>query len=206
MTNSMNDKDKKAYAFIKNEIISYGKAPTLREINKVTGGSSPRSASLVVDRLVKANLLIKNGREIKLAKTHSSTPSARTIDVPLLGLVPCGSPMFAEENIDTYIPVSTNIAKPQNEYFFLRAYGDSMDKSGINSGDLLLVRKQNSAETNEKVVALINDEVTVKHLEKSGDKIILKPNSNNKIHKPIILTEDLIIQGVVQDVFPADLY
>ena len=206
MTNSMNDKDKKAYAFIKNEIISYGKAPTLREINKVTGGSSPRSASLVVDRLVKAKLLIKNGREIKLAKTHSGTPSARTIDVPLLGLVPCGSPMFAEENIDTYIPVSTNIAKPQNEYFFLRAYGDSMDKSGINSGDLLLVRKQDNADPNEKVVALINDEVTVKHFEKSGNKIILKPNSNNKIHKPIILTEDLIIQGVVQDVFPADIY
>jgi len=202
----MNDKDKKAYAFIKNEIISYGKAPTLREINKVTGGSSPRSASLVVDRLVKAKLLIKNGREIKLAKTHSSTPSARTIDIPLLGLVQCGSPMFAEENIDTYIPVSTNIAKPQNEYFFLRAYGDSMDKSGINSGDLLLVRKQDNADSNEKVVALINDEVTVKHFEKSGNKIILKPNSNNKIHKPIILTEDLIIQGVVQDVFPADLY
>jgi repressor LexA len=81
-----------------------------------------------------------------------------------------------------------------------------MDKSGINSGDLLLVRKQNSADNNEKVVALINDEVTVKHFEKSGNKIILKPNSNNKIHRPIILTEDLIIQGVVQDVFPADLY
>lgn len=202
----MNDKDKKAYAFIKNEIINYGKAPTLREINKVTGGSSPRSASLVVDRLVKAKLLVKNGREIKLAKTHSSTPSVRTIDVPLLGLVPCGSPMFAEENIDTYIPVSTNIAKPQNEYFFLRAYGDSMDKSGINSGDLLLVKKQSNADINEKVVALINDEVTVKHFEKTGNKIILKPNSNNKLHKPIILTEELIIQGVVQDVFPADLY
>jgi len=65
---------------------------------------------------------------------------------------------------------------------------------------------QDNADSNEKVVALINDEVTVKHFEKSGNKIILKPNSNNKIHKPIILTEDLIIQGVVQDVFPADLY
>jgi len=65
---------------------------------------------------------------------------------------------------------------------------------------------QDNADSNEKVVALINDEVTVKHFEKSGNKIILKPNSNNKIHRPIILTEDLIIQGVVQDVFPADLY
>ena len=65
---------------------------------------------------------------------------------------------------------------------------------------------QDNADSNEKVVALINDEVTVKHFEKSGNKIILKPNSNNKIHKPIILTEDLIIQGVVQDVFPADIY
>lgn len=206
MTNNLSEKDRKAYAFIKNQIISYGKAPTLREINKETGGSSPRSASLVVERLVKAKLLIKRGREIKLAKTHSSTPTVRTVDVPLLGLVPCGSPMFAEENIDTYIPVSTSIAKPQNEYFFLRAEGDSMNKSDINSGDLLLIRKQNTAELNERVVALINDEVTVKHLGKSGSNIILRPNSTNKDHAPIILSEDLIIQGVVQDVFPADLY
>lgn len=206
MNNNLRDKDRKAYAFIKNQIINYGKAPTLREINEETGGKSPRSASLVVERLVKAKLLLKRGREIKLANTHSTTTSVRTVDIPLLGLVPCGSPLFAEENIDTYIPVSTSIAKPQNEYFFLRAYGDSMNKSGINTGDLLLVKKQNIAEPNERVVALINDEVTVKHLEKSGNRIVLKPNSTNEVHKPIILTEDLIIQGVVQDVFPADLY
>lgn len=206
MTNNLSEKDRKAYAFIKNQIISYGKAPTLREINEETGGASPRSASLVVERLVKAKLLVKKGREIKLAKTHSVTPTNRTVDIPLLGSVPCGSPMFAEENIDAYIPVSTSIAKPQHEYFFLRAEGNSMDKSGINSGDLLLIRKQDTAELNERVVALINDEATVKHLGKVGKNIVLKPNSTNDEHTPIILSEELIIQGVVQDVFPADLY
>ncbi len=206
MTNNLSSKDRKAYAFIKKQIISYGKAPTLREINKITGGKSPRSASLIIDRLIKAKLLIKKGREIKLAETHRSIISEQTINVPLLGLVPCGSPLFAEENIDAYIPVSTRIARPQNEYFFLRAEGDSMNKSGINSGDLLLIKKQNFAENSQRVVALINHEATVKIFEKKGDMVILKPDSTNKNHKPIILTENLIIQGVVQEVLPADLY
>jgi repressor LexA len=81
-----------------------------------------------------------------------------------------------------------------------------MDLVGINSGDLLLIRKQNTAENGDKVVALINDEATVKIFEKSGDMVILKPNSTNKEHKPIILTDNLIIQGIVQNVLPADLY
>lgn len=206
MTNNLSSKDRKAYAFIKKQIISYGKAPTLRKLNEITGGKSPRSASLVIDRLIKAKLLIKKGREIKLADTRKDIILEQTVNIPLLGLVPCGSPLFAEENIDAYIPVSTKIARPQNEYFFLRAEGDSMNKSGINSGDLLLIKKQNFADNLQRVVALINDEATVKILEKKGNMVILRPNSTNKEHQPIILTENLIIQGVVQEVLPTDLY
>jgi repressor LexA len=207
MTNNLSTKDKKVYSFIRKQIISYGKAPTLRRIGKEIGvENSPRSVSIVIDRLIKAKLLLKNGREIKLADTHQDTFSEQTIDIPLLGLVPCGSPLFAEDNIEAYIPVSTKIAQPQNKYFFLRAEGDSMNKSGINSGDLLLIKKQDFAENTQRVVALINDEATVKIFEKSGNKVILKPNSTDKEHKPIILTENLIIQGIVQEVLPADLY
>ena len=120
-----------------------------------------------------------------------------TVKVPLLGTIACGIPIFAEENIEVQIPVSVKIAKPGNRYFLLRASGDSMDKKRINDGDLVLIRQQPSADNGQDVVALINNEATIKEFHNYGDKIILKPNSTNKSHQPIILTSDFRIQGVV---------
>lgn len=205
MINNLSDKDKRAFALIRNKIIHYGESPTLREINEVTGGKSPRSASLVVDRLVEAGLIKKSGRGLILANTYSDS-SVSTIDIPLVGSVACGTPIFAEENIQTRIPVSTRMAQKGSKYFILRASGDSMNQAGINSGDLLLIKQQDTAENGEKVVALINDEATVKIFEKTHDAIILRPKSKNKTHKPIVLTDNCMIQGVVVAVLPSDLY
>ncbi|MFA5080041.1 MAG: transcriptional repressor LexA [Candidatus Paceibacterota bacterium] len=206
MINSLNEKDKKAFALIRSRIINYGKAPSLREINEVTGGKSPRSASLVVDRLIRAGLIIKKGREIILANTIQSTYSVSTVEVPLVGSISCGSPILAVENIETYIPISNALAKKGSSYFLLRATGDSMTLVGINSGDLLLIKQQQTAENGDKVVALINDEATVKIFERTKDAVILRPKSTNKIHKPIILTNNCIIQGVVIAVLPGNIH
>jgi repressor LexA len=203
--NNLSDKDKKAFALIRNKIIHYGKSPTLSEINEVTGGKSPRSASLVVDRLIEAKMIKKEGRTLKLVGTHS-TQSISTINIPLVGSVACGMPIFAEENIETLIPVSTALAKTGSKYFILRAKGTSMNNAGINDGDLLLVRQQETADDGQKVVALINDEATVKILEKGNGVVILRPKSKDKSHKPIILTNNCTIQGVVVAVLPGNLY
>ncbi|MEN9881407.1 MAG: hypothetical protein RLZZ308_590 [Candidatus Parcubacteria bacterium] len=203
--NNLSDKDKKAFALIRNKIIHYGKSPTLDEINEVTGGKSPRSASLVVDRLIEAKMIKKEGRTLKLVGMHS-TQSISTINIPLVGSVACGMPIFAEENIETLIPVSTALAKTGSKYFILRAKGTSMNNAGINDGDLLLVRQQETADDGQKVVALINDEATVKILEKGNGVVILRPKSKDKSHKPIILTNNCTIQGVVVAVLPSDLY
>ena len=203
--NNLSDKDKKAFALIRNKIVHYGESPSLREINEVTGGKSPRSASLVVSRLIEAGLITKQGRTLFLANTQP-TDSISTVDVPLVGSVACGVPMFAEENIQAHIPVSTALAKKGSKYFLLRASGDSMNQAGINSGDLLLVRQQDTAETGERVVALINDEATVKIFERGADAVILRPKSTNREHTPIVLTDNCIIQGVVQAVLPSDIY
>ncbi len=205
MMNNLSDKDKKAFALIRNKIVHYGESPSLREINEVTGGKSPRSASLVVSRLIETGLITKQGRALFLANTQP-TDSISTVDVPLVGSVACGVPMFAEENIQARIPVSTALAKKGSKYFLLRASGDSMNQAGINSGDLLLVRQQDTAETGERVVALINDEATVKIFERGADAVILRPKSTNKEHRPIVLTDNCIIQGVVQAVLPSDIY
>lgn len=208
MINKLSDKDKKAFALIRNKIIHYGESPTLREINEVTGGLSPRSASLVVDRLEKAGLIQKNGRKIILTQSPYMDTSVSTVDVPLVGSVACGTPLFAEENVQTYIPISIQMAKKGSTYFLLRAEGDSMNDavSPINSGDLLLIRQQDTADNGNTVVALINDEATVKIFERTRDAIILRPKSKNKNHKPIILTNNCMIQGVVVAVLPADLH
>ena len=118
----------------------------------------------------------------------------------------CGSPMLAEENIQAEISISTAIAKKGHEYFLLRADGDSMNQAGINPGDLLLIRQQPTAENGQRVVALIDDEATVKEFDRKGDVVILRPRSSNKEHKPIVLTDNCIIQGVVQAVLPSDIY
>lgn len=100
------------------------------------------------------------------------------------------------------------MAKPGNTYFLLRAIGTSMNKAGINDGDLLLVKQQPAAENGDKVVALINNDATVKRFYLDHEKgiVILKPDSTYKKHQPIILSDDFIVQGVVVAVLPKNLY
>jgi len=204
MIDHLSNKDKKALAFIRNSLAHDGTRPTLREINTITGDSSPRSASLVIDRLIEAGLLKKVGRELVLVGMPRNL-SISTVNVPLVGSVSCGTPVLAEENIQDYIPVSTSLAKKNSKYFLLRAIGDSMNLAGIKPGALLLLRQQATAKNGDRVVMLINDETTVKIFEKAEGAVVLRPKSNNPIHKPIILTEDCVIQGVVHAVLPGDI-
>lgn len=207
MIESLNDNDKKAYTFIRNCLIHGGKVPTLKEINEVTGRSSPRSAVLVLERLEKAQLVKRAGRKIRLiSPSLSDNASISTINIPLVGCIAAGSPMLAEENVEAVIPVSTALARPGSKYFLLRVVGDSMNQAGINNGDILLVRQQDTADNGQRVVALINDEATVKIFERKNGMVILRPKSSNPDHKPIILTEECRIQGVVIVTLPADLY
>ena len=127
---------------------------------------------------------------------------AQTVDVPLVGSISCGVPVLAEENVEAMIPVSTKLAKPPAQYFLLRAKGDSMDQKGINDGDLLLVRQQTTARNGDIVVALIDDEATVKEFHSAGETVVLRPRSRNKDHQPIVLTKDFQIQGVVVTSIP----
>lgn len=122
---------------------------------------------------------------------------ARTINVPLLGAAACGIPMLAEENFEAMIPVSLKLARPPYRYFLLRAKGNSMDHAGINDGDLVLVKQQTSAENGDIIVALIDDEATIKEFWRTSSTVILKPKSSSEQHQPIILSDSFQVQGVV---------
>lgn len=204
MLEYLSEKDRKGYSLIRNRLLQTGKKPTLEEINEVTGGKSPRSASLVIERLVRLGFLKKYGSNLKLTEKRIDTASVSTVEIPLIGQVACGLPMLAQENIEAYYPVSRSLAKSGGTYFLLRASGDSMNMAGINDGDLLLVKQQSTANNGEQVVALVNDEATVKEFYYKGNYVTLLPKSNNPVHKPIILTEEFVIQGVVKAVIPIE--
>jgi len=77
-----------------------------------------------------------------------------------------------------------------------------MDQAGVQDGDLVLVRQQQQAQNGDKVVALIDNDATVKEFHRERESVVLKPKSKNKSHKPILLNEDFIIQGVVVATIP----
>lgn len=123
------------------------------------------------------------------------------IRVPLVGSAPCGNPLLGEENIEEYIEVEKSKIKPGYNYFILRATGDSMNLAGINDSDLVLCRQQLKADTGNKVVALLGDNVTIKEYGPREDGVrLLLPKSSNKSHMPITPGEGDSVQGIVQEI------
>lgn len=203
--NDMRRKDLQGYTFIRSCVVHTGVTPSLREIARHVGYISPRSVQLMLWRLEKEGMLrYKEGEVTLLSKKGPSTE--HTVDVPLVGSVACGAPSLAEQEPEALIQLSTKIARPGHTYFLLRARGTSMNKSGIKDGDLVLVRRQTTAEEGEKVVALINDEATVKHFHREGHVVVLRPSSTDKTHRAIVLTDEFIIQGVVAAVLPSNIH
>ena len=194
-----------ALRHIRNRIVHGQKPPSVRELQELLGYGSPNAAAYVLGQLIRGGYIQRRkSGELQLLRAAIDDPAhARTIPVPLVGAVPCGAPLLAEENIEAIIPVSTSLARPPHRYFLLRASGDSMDLAGIHNGDLVLVRQQSAAENGEKVVALIDDEATLKEFQRKPNVVALLPRSRNKAHKPILLSDDFQVQGVVVATIPS---
>jgi SOS-response transcriptional repressor LexA len=136
--------------------------------------------------------------------TDSGIAQKSTMRVPFFAnLASCGGPNMSEAHIDQYIDIDTQLAKPGHQYYLVRADGDSMDLAGINSGDLVLVRVQNHAEAGQKVVASLDSGTTIKELQRIGGFFFLLPRSKNSEHKPIVLTDNAEIQGIVVATIPS---
>jgi repressor LexA len=167
------------------------------------GYRSPRSAAVLLENLEEKNYLERDqvGR-LHLSPEPENITFADTINIPVIGRVNCGNPNWAEQNIENYVKVSTRLAPRDRQHFFLRAAGDSMNEAGIEPGDLVLVRIQNTANDGDRVVALIDDEATIKEFHRRNNVVVLKPRSNNPSHQPIVVTESLQIQGIVVTAIP----
>lgn len=134
-------------------------------------------------------------------KSIISPLTLEMIKVPLVGSAPCGNPLLGEENIEKYIDVDKSKIKPGYNYFIVQASGDSMNLVGIHDGDLVLCRQQQKADTGDRVVALLGDNVTIKEYGPriDGARLLLPKSSNNE-HTPITPAEGDSVQGVVQEV------
>lgn len=204
--NRTDQKDLQAYAYIRSQIVHLGLTPSLREIGRVVGYGSPRSVQLLLGRLERRGLLKRVGGVIRLSARTAPESGERVVEVPLVGSVACGLPSLAEQDPEALISVSTRIARPGGSYFLLRAKGNSMNRAEIRDGDLVLIRQQRTALKGERVVALINDEATIKRFHPERNCVVLRPDSTDKSHRPIVVSEDLAIQGVVVTALPGNLY
>lgn len=201
-------RDRKAFTFIRNRLVHGLKAPTVRELAEHLGFSSPRSASVVIDRLIELGYLARRESDRTLQVLRAPidhTEVEATVEVPLVGSAPCGAPLMAIENVEAQYPVSLKLARPPHNYFLLRARGNSMNQVDIADGSLVLIRQQATADDGDIVIALVDDEATIKQLRRSQSAAALVPRSDDPTHKPIVLTHDFQVQGVVVATVPDDV-
>lgn len=206
MDNQISNKELAAIRVMRNFLMKNGRMPSVRELMKEMEYKSPRSASMLIQNLLDKKILNKRGdgsiQLIQYEPVIDESLREQTMKVPLLGTIACGTPILAEENIEAEFSVSVKLAKPPGRYFLLKAKGDSMDRKGINDGDLVLIRQQDFADNGDIVVALIDDEATIKEIKINIDNVLLLPCSSNKEHKPIILSRDFFVQGIVVSTIP----
>jgi len=197
MREQLTPKEQKILSYLTEYIKQNAQSPTLEEIADRFGYTSLTSVQRAVVSLEKKGRITRDKfqkRNISLVVESED----KTFPVPVVGVVACGSPILAMENIESYLPTDVQFLRGNpKDYFYLKASGDSMNKANIDDGDLVLIRQQATAKPNDRVVALIDDHATIKKLEPGNGYIALVPESTNPEHKPIVLREDFSIQGIV---------
>lgn len=135
----------------------------------------------------------------RVIKTLSSPYANQMVSLPLFNSIGCGDFMFADSEVQEMVSIKAELVSRGLKYFLLRATGDSMNKAGVNDGDIILCRKTFTPNEGDKVVALVGDDATLKVFHKTQDSVILRPQSTNTRHQDILFTEsdDIKIQGVM---------
>lgn len=188
----LTERQKEIYEFIREKIESRGFGPTVREIGEGFDIKSPNGVMCHLKALEKKGLIKRTGfraRAIQLVDHHY--PAA---GLPLYGLVAAGSPTQAVSQ-EERLEYNDLFGDPHN--YALRVRGQSMIENHIEDGDYVVIRQQDTAENGERVVAMINDEVTLKRFYRERNQIRLEPA--NGAMKPILVKpeDDIRILGVL---------
>lgn len=208
--NELNKREKAILKFIEKQVNEHGYPPSVREIGKAVGLKSTATVHTYLAGLATKGYISKEnqkGRTLRLLKgglyegqTTIEKPGysgKELVDVPVIGKITAGEPILAVENVTDTFPIPIDFVG-NSESFMLTVRGESMIEAGILSGDYILVKKQNTANNGEIVVALIGDEATVKTFYKEKGHIRLQPE--NSTMDPIIVPNCEIL-GKVAGVF-----
>lgn len=168
-----------------------GRSPSVRQIAKEVG-CSYSTVSRYIKEMVERGIIARSSGEYETEVI--SKMNIDTVPVAVVGSVSCGPLTFAEENIEEYIKLPTSLLG-QGKFFILHASGQSMIGAGIEDGDLVVVRQQPTAEPGQIVVALVEDEVTLKRFYPDPENGCVRLHPENKRFKDIIV-DDCQIQGV----------
>ena len=180
-------------AFISEYIDLNGVSPSITEIVEGTG-TAKSTASRYLSYMREQGIISFSGQHRSYATKEMQKTRNGTMRVPVLGRVSCGIPKFAEENIEEYVRLPIALFG-QGDFFILRANGESMIEAGIEDGDLVLVRHQSTADAGQIVVALMDDEATLKRYYPEPEKRQIRLHPENRTMQDIIV-DDCIIQGV----------
>lgn len=200
MTSDLSSRQLGILEIIKKEIALKGYPPSVREIGEAVGLTS---SSTVHNHL---NILEQKGyirrdptkpRAIEVLDSSSEFGSRKIVHVPVVGQVTAGEPILAVQNIEDSFPIPYDMVK-SDSVFMLKVHGESMIEAGILDDDLILVRQQQSANNGDIVVALLEDEATVKRFYREKNAIRLQPENS---HMSPIYTQNVSILGKVIGVF-----
>lgn len=193
-------KQQEILEYIKDEILHKGYPPAVREICQAVNLKSTSSVHSHLETLEKNGYIRRDStkpRAIEIMDDTFNLNRREMVNVPILGNVAAGEPLFAEENIEDYFPIPAEMV-PNSEVFMLHVRGESMINVGILDGDNVLVQQQSTAKDGEMVVALVEDSATVKTFYKEDGYIRLQPE--NDTMEPIIVP-DCQILGKVFGIF-----
>ena len=172
--------------FLKDFVMERGFPPTLREIAShlgIRGPKGPHKALRILERKGYLRRVSGGSRALEIVGV-SPAEERQVLSVPIVGRVRAGEPVLAVENVEGYIRLDRSLLSSEN-VFLLRVQGDSMVEAHIQDGDFALVKPQANAENGEIVVALIEDEATIKRIFKKRDLIRLEPA--NPAMEPIVV-------------------
>ncbi|KJV33197.1 transcriptional repressor LexA [Luteibacter yeojuensis] len=178
-TPNLTERQQKTLDFLREYLQTEGLPPTLREIADALGFPSHSSAQACVESLVRKGVLERSPqhRGLRLPSGNVAAIRAATLnELPLIGRVAAGSPILAEENIESQLEIDPAMFHPRADYL-LRVVGMSMRDVGILDGDLLAVHRTATANDGQIVVARLDDEVTVKRLRHERDRLLLLPEN-----------------------------
>ncbi|NLK69445.1 MAG: transcriptional repressor LexA [Clostridiaceae bacterium] len=206
MRKKNSDKQKQILDFVNRQVQEKGYPPSVREICKAVGFKSTSTVHSYLTILEEKGLIVKEPTKTRALKVVDKNKkslegyiSEQEIEnVPIVGKVTAGQPILAVENIEDTFPVPIEYLE-NSTTFILRIKGNSMINKGIFDGDLVIVKQQNTAKNGDIVVALIDDEATVKTFYKEKDHFRLQPENDD--YEPIIVKHNLSILGKVVALF-----